>query len=100
TKRSSMFSVFERKPAGDKFQTGAYDLAAPLPRAIAVTADLIDRKRDRSRHWASEARDALNTGDLGKYMGFLVLARKTAEEAAALMESADLLHEEILNRAC
>ena len=95
-----MFSFFERKPAGGKSQTGTYDLTAPLPRAIAATADVIENRLNRSRHWASEARTALNMGDLDKYIAFLVLAQKEAEKATALMESADLLREEILNQAC
>jgi phage shock protein A len=94
-----MFSFFERKPPAQTFEPASYDMAEPIPAAIAVTADIIERKLDKSRSWTRKARTALKTGDLHKYAGFLVLARKTAEEAVALMESADLLHEEILNQA-
>lgn len=94
-----MFSFFERQPTAQTFEPASYDMSDPLPAAIAVTADIVERKLDKSRGWTRKARTALKTGDLRKYNGFLVLARKTAEEAIALMESADLLHEEILNLA-
>lgn len=93
-----MFSFFERKPQGQTFEPVSYDMSEPIPAAIAVTAAIIERKLDQSRGWTRKARTALKTGDLRKYTGFLVIARKTADEAIALMESADLLHEEILNQ--
>jgi hypothetical protein len=93
-----MFSFFERKPSAQTFEPASYDMSEPIPAAIAVTASIIERKLDKSRDWTRQARTALKTGDLRKYTGFLVLARKTADEAIALMESADLLHEEILNQ--
>jgi hypothetical protein len=94
-----MFSFFQRKLTAQTFEPGSYDMSAPIPAAIAVTASIIERKLDSCRDWSNEARRALIAGDLRKHNGFLVLARKTAEEAIALMESADLLHEEILNLA-
>lgn len=93
-----MFSFFDRKPPAETFEPASYDMSEPIPAAIAVTADIIERKLDKSRDWTRAARTALKAGDLDKYIGLLVIARKTAEEAIALMESADLLREEILNQ--
>ena len=93
-----MFSFFNRKQAAEVVELDdVYDLANPLPSAIIVTASLIEQKLEKSRHWTRHARMALKAGDLQKGNGFLFLAKKIGEEAVALMESADLLHEEILN---
>ncbi|MFN3624931.1 MAG: hypothetical protein ACK4TP_12815 [Hyphomicrobium sp.] len=89
-----MFSIFERTTS-DLFETVTYDLDEPIPSAIAVTSDFIERKLDISRGWVREARAALQTGDLQKHNGFLRLAKSAAEEAAVLIESADLLFDDI-----
>ena len=93
-----MFSFFQRQPPAETFEPASYDMSAPIPAAIAVTAAIIERKLDKSRDWTREARTALKVGDLDKYIGLLVVAKAEIEEVAALMESADLLREEILNR--
>ena len=91
-------SFFERKqPAETVDLDDVYDLANPIPSAIAVTFSIVESKLDASQHWTRQARDALKAGHLQKWNGFLCLAKKSAAEAVALMESADLLHEEILN---
>ena len=94
-----MFSFFERKPAAEPSNIVTHDMSEPIPAAIAVTAAIIERKLDKSRDWARKARTSLNSGDLQQHMGFLALAQAEAEEAAALIQSAGLLHEEILNQA-
>lgn len=93
-----MFSFFERKPPAQTFEPASYDMSEPIPAAIAVTATIIEYKLDKIRDRTRKARAALMAGDLRKHNDFLFLARKTAAEAIALMESADLLHEEILNQ--
>jgi len=94
-----MFSFFERKPAAEPSKIVAHDMSEPIPAAIAVMAAIIERKLDKSCDWARKARASLKHGDLQQHMGFLALAKAEADEAAALIESADLLHEEILNQA-
>lgn len=94
-----MFSFFERKPPAETFEPASYDMSEPIPAAIAVTATIIERKLDKSRSWTRKARTALKTGDIHRYISALVIAKAELEEVAALMESADLLREEILNQA-
>lgn len=92
-------SFFERKQATETVELDdVYDLANPIPSAIVVTFSIVESKLDASQHCARQAHDALKAGDLQKWNGFLCLAKKSAEQAVALMESADLLHEEILNQ--
>jgi len=93
-----MFSFFERKQPAETFEPDVCDLSEPIPSAIVVTASIIDSKLDACRDWNHKARIALKAGDLHKHNGFLCLAKKSAEQAIALMESADLLREEILNQ--
>ncbi|MCC7250442.1 hypothetical protein [Hyphomicrobium sp.] len=94
-----MFSFFDRKPPAQTFEPASYDMSEPIPAAIAATATIIERKLDKSRSWTRKARAALKSGDLHRYSGLLVIAKAEAEEAVALIESADLLREEILNQA-
>jgi hypothetical protein len=54
-----MFSFFDRKPTGQTFEPVSYDMSEPIPAAIAVTASIIERKLDKSRGWAREARTAI-----------------------------------------
>jgi hypothetical protein len=92
-------SFFERKQATETVELDdVYDLANPIPSAIVVTFSIVESKLDASQHWARQAHDALKAGDLQKWNGFLCLAKKSAEQAVALMESAGLLHEETLNQ--
>lgn len=93
-----MFSFFDRKPSDQTFEPVSYDMSEPIPAAIAVTAAIIERKLDKGRDWTRKARTALKTGELDRYIGLLVIAKAELEEVAALMESADLLREEILNQ--
>ena len=92
-------SSFERKQAIETVELDdVYDLANPIPSAIVVIFSIVESKLDASQHWVRQAHDALKAGHLQKWNGFLCLAKKSAEQAVALMESADLLHEETLNQ--
>lgn len=92
-----MFPFFQRKPSTNTDQTATPNPFDPLPHAILATALIAEHKLDSSLGWSKKAHEALMAGDLHKHNSLLVLAMNTAQEAIALMESADLLHEEILN---
>lgn len=93
-----MFSFFERNPTAETTEPAGYDMSDPIPSAIATTFTIIECKLDKSRDWARRARAGLQRGDLHQHIGLLNLAKAEALEAAALMESADLLREELLNQ--
>lgn len=92
-----MFSFFHRKQSNNPAELDdVYDMTSPIPAAIVVTCSIVEGKLDHSQLCTRLAHRALKAGDLRNCNDFLCEARTTAEEAVALMLSADVLHKEIL----